>query len=193
MYQWGCWLHNTRVIPVWVSLTHDAAILGSRWSPRSLVLISFVSWPVLTARCFQLLALEDSDCAELEMLHWLRPENNIWSWHRNNFVLINTFKCCESCLRRFVVGWFLDVIQGWVRICPVVSLRLGFTSNILDTMSLARLETVAQLPEFMSYWPLPILWRMSSGESSGPDANGVSPASIVKSSTPRLHTSHAAS
>ena len=67
------------------------------------------------------------------------------------------------------------------------------TSSILVTMSLARLDTVDQLPEFMSYCPFPILCRMSSGESSGPDAKGVSPANIVKRRTPRLHTSHAAS
>ena len=58
---------------------------------------------------------------------------------------------------------------------------------------LARVETDCQFPESMSYWPFPILCKMSSGESSGPVAKGVSPASMVKSKTPRLQTSQAAS
>ena len=104
-----------------------------------------------------------------------------------------TLRRWESCLNKFVVGWFLDVIHECVRIWLVVNLLLGSTSSICLTKSLAKLDTVDQLPESMLYWPLPILRRMSSGESSGPVAKGVCPASMVKRRTPRLQTSQAAS
>ena len=90
-------------------------------------------------------------------------------------------------------GWFLEVIHGCARIWLVVRRLLGSTSNICLTRSLAKLDTVSQLPESILYWPFPILLRISSAESSGPVANGVCPASIVNSRTPRLHTSQAAS
>ena len=131
------------------------------------------------------------------------------SWRRTPAKKIFlTFRCWESCLRRLVVGWFLDVIQGWANIWFVVNLLLGFTSSMAVTVRvelslvsvqqyqpkfLARFETDCQLPESMSYWPFPILCKMSSAESSGPVAKGVSPASMVNSNTPRLHTSQAAS
>ena len=110
-----------------------------------------------------------------------------------NVLKVLTFKRWESCLKRFVVGWFLDVIQECARIWLVVNLLLGSTSSICLTRSLAKLDTVNQLPESMLYCPFPILRKMSSGESSGPVAKGVWPASIVNRRTPKLHTSQAAS